>query len=516
METSDNPPRVLVIAGSDSSAGAGIQADLKVLTALGVYGMTAITALTAQNTQEVNGIEIMNPKFVRKQIDTCIEDIGIDVLKTGMLASPEIVAEVASAIDRHHLSNTVIDPVMVSTSGNTLLSPSAVEPYVKLLLPRTLILTPNRDEARFLLGQTKSSGLDRREEAFSLARTIKALGPSYVLIKGGQCPYTENVSETNTIEEKKFVIDILYDGSQFWEFKSEFVDSTSTHGTGCSLAAAIAANLALSQPIVEAVENAIHYVRAAISEAVPLGKGHGPLNHNVSIYRLPFYKGTFYDYLIKHPKISNLWTEYIDHSFVRQLAEGTLDRKAFLYYLVQDYIWLKHYARAHSLAGYKASNLSQSACSAAIVLHIQREVVLHESFFDEFGIRKTDINTTLESIESIAYSRYLFDIGLQGDWIGLQVALSPCLLGYGVIARKLLAYPNIKRENNPYYRWIKNYDKHDFECAVRLGRELLEEHAPKQSTSRIAELVDIFAYSTRLEIAFWQMGLNHATKLMNK
>ncbi|OLL24495.1 putative hydroxymethylpyrimidine/phosphomethylpyrimidine kinase 2 isoform B [Neolecta irregularis DAH-3] len=514
METSKYLSRVLVIAGSDSSGGAGIQADLKVLTAHGVYGMTAITALTSQNTQEVNGIEVMDSQFVRKQIDTCIEDIGIDVLKTGMLASPEIVAEVAAAIDRHKLINTVVDPVMVSTSGSVLLSPSAVETYAKLLLPRTLILTPNRDEARLLLCQTNSNCSDSKDDAMSLARDIKALGPSYVLVKGGQCPYMENLTDANTIK-KKFVIDILYDGSRFWEFKSEFVDSTSTHGTGCSLAAAIASNLALSQPVIQAVENAIHYVQAALSEAVSLGKGHGPINHTVSIYRLPFYKGKFYDYLIRHPKICNIWTEYVDHSFVRQLAEGTLDKKAFMYYLVQDYMWLRHYARAHSLAGYKASTLSQSASSAAIVLYIEREIVLHKSFFDDFGISENDINTTPESVESMAYSRYLLDLGLQGDWMGLQVGLSPCLLGYGVIAKRLLTDSKIKRENNPYHRWIENYAGQDYERAVRLGQELLEEHALKQSTSRIAELVDIFAHATRLEAAFWQMGLDYVTKLMN-
>ena len=249
--------RALTIAGSDSGGGAGIQADLKTFAALGVYGTSAITAVTVQNTRAVSGVQVLDAAIVRGQIEAVLEDIGADAVKTGMLATAGIVEIVASL----ELPKLVVDPVMVAKSGDELLERSAVEAYRRRLVPRSLVVTPNHPEAEVLVGRSIGP-----EEVRAAAGEIIGMGAKWVLMKGGHRPGPE-------------IVDVLHDGREFWELRSPRIHTTSTHGTGCTLASAIAARLALGDEVVDAVRFAHDYVHQAIVKAQPIGHGHGPLHH---------------------------------------------------------------------------------------------------------------------------------------------------------------------------------------------------------------------------------------------
>lgn len=259
-------PRVLSIAGSDSGGGAGIQADLKTIAALGCYGMTAITALTAQNTLGVRAIHGVPPQMLRDQIDAVVEDIGVDAVKIGMLHAPEIVHTVAEAIDRHGLQRVVLDPVMVATSGAVLIDNPAIAALVKELFGRAVLVTPNLDEASLLVGRKLNSEQDMEAAAHELL----AKGANAVLVKGGHLA-------------GEVVSDLLIDkgGVPHW-MRAARIYSANTHGTGCTLSSAIAAHLALGHTLVNSVEAARSYIRLALEAGakVRTGAGSGPLNHS--------------------------------------------------------------------------------------------------------------------------------------------------------------------------------------------------------------------------------------------
>jgi hydroxymethylpyrimidine/phosphomethylpyrimidine kinase len=258
-------PRLLTIAGSDSGGGAGIQADLKTFAALGCFGMTAITALTAQNTTGVRAIHGVPPSMLRDQIDAVVEDIGVDAVKIGMLHSPEIVRTVAEAIDRHGLRRVVLDPVMVATSGAVLIDNPAIAALVKELFGRAVLVTPNLDEAALLVGRPLGSEADME----LAARELLAQGARTVLLKGGHLA-------------GDVVCDLLMEqgGQPHW-MRAPRISTANTHGTGCTLSSAIAAHLALGASLVEAVDSARLFVRAALEAGVSVktGSGSGPLNH---------------------------------------------------------------------------------------------------------------------------------------------------------------------------------------------------------------------------------------------
>jgi len=257
-----NTSRVLTIAGSDSGGGAGIQADLKTFAALNVYGMTAITAVTAQNTERVSSVHVLPATMVADQIDAVAEDIGVDVVKIGMLANVEIVEAVVAAIERHGFDRVVVDPVMIATSGDALLNDDAIEVLKKRLLPHAYIVTPNIPEAESLSGIKISD----RETLHQAARAIHDSGAAHVLIKGGHA-------------SGPGIVDVLFDGQTFQDFRSDRIKTSNTHGTGCTLAAAIAAYLARGSSIQQAVSQGLSYTHQAILTGLSIGKGHGPLNH---------------------------------------------------------------------------------------------------------------------------------------------------------------------------------------------------------------------------------------------
>ncbi len=253
-------PRALTIAGSDSSAGAGIQADLKTFAALGVYGLSALTAITAQNTLGVRMAEDLAPELVEAQIDAVLEDIGADAAKTGMLSSSLIIEAVAGRVRKWGL-RLVVDPVMRAKSGDPLLRPEAVTTLCAQLLPLAEVVTPNLPEAEALTGQR----IETLDDMRTAASAIFALGPRHVVVKGGH----------RTTEP----VDIYCDGQRFLELRAERLQTPHTHGTGCTFSAAITALLARGMPVEEAVAGAKHYITGAIRHAPGLGYGHGPVGH---------------------------------------------------------------------------------------------------------------------------------------------------------------------------------------------------------------------------------------------
>jgi hydroxymethylpyrimidine/phosphomethylpyrimidine kinase len=254
-------PRALTIAGSDSGGGAGIQADLKTFTAFRVFGLSVITGLTAQNTRGVQGVELPSTDFIRTQLRSVLEDIGADAAKTGMLATDEIIRTVAAMIREFRLRNLVVDPVMIAASGDALMDHEAAPVMQEHLFPLATVVTPNLDEAT-LLCHRKIRTIEDMEEA---ARSIHAMGPKYVLVKGGHLPGER-------------VVDLLYDGREFVRRESRRVQGE-FHGTGCTLSSAIAAGLAKGLPVREAVARAQGYVELGLKTAPAVGGGRRPLNH---------------------------------------------------------------------------------------------------------------------------------------------------------------------------------------------------------------------------------------------
>lgn len=255
---------VLTIAGSDSGGGAGIQADIKTISALGCYAASAITALTAQNTREVTGIFPVSAEFVAKQIEAVLSDIEINAIKIGMLFNAEIISAVAETLEKYKVKNIVLDPVMISKSGNYLLQPDAISALKKYLFPLSTVVTPNLHEASALLNEE----IKTSSQMESAAKKISKLGASSVLIKGGHL---------TDIQAK----DVLYHQEKFFWYEEKRIETCNTHGTGCTLSSSIASFLARGQELSQAVQSAKDYLQQALIHGADykIGKGHGPVQH---------------------------------------------------------------------------------------------------------------------------------------------------------------------------------------------------------------------------------------------
>lgn len=255
----------LTIAGSDSGGGAGIQADLKAFSANGVYGMSVITAVTAQNTVEVRSVQDINTEIIRDQIEAVFDDIRVDAVKIGMLSNPETIEVVSAGLKKYAPQFVVLDPVMVSKGGHHLLQPEAVE-KLKELLPLATVITPNIPEAEVLTGMTITNLEDMKEASLK----IYNLGVKTVLLKGGHLDGEPN--------------DLFYDGERFHLIEGKRIHTKNTHGTGCTLSAAIAANLTKGMSLHEAVQKAKRYITLAIEHSLDIGHGHGPTHHFYELY----------------------------------------------------------------------------------------------------------------------------------------------------------------------------------------------------------------------------------------
>ncbi|CUA72171.1 Thiamine biosynthesis protein THI22 [Rhizoctonia solani] len=553
-EPQSDPLPILTIAGTDPSGGAGIQADLKTFAAHGCYGTSVVTALVAQNTQGVQAIHAPPPDFVSHQIQCVLDDIPPRAIKTGMLANEPTLRAVIKTLKEFYAGDKampplVVDPVMVSTSGHSLLESSANALIKQELIPLAAMITPNVPEAELLLGLEPGS-VKNLGSMLSTAEGIGKLGPRATLVKGGHCklstgdvlalakshdpdtlyvrwdagcgpdqPAILRSENAKAMEEEEVVVDVLHlqdpkaDGvATVTLFVRPRLETTSTHGTGCTLSAALACAFAQGLSPFDATVQATRYSHQAIATAPHVGKGHGPLNHGHSVVAriipqiTPVNPYPFVSALIN--SCPRLWQDYVEHPFVTQLAAGTLPAENFVHYLKQDYIYLKHYARAHGLLAAKSSTYSGAGAAATIVLHIVRESQMHVEYCAKWGVTPEELETTPELPATAAYARYIMDVGYQGDDFMLIIAVASCLLGYAEVGKRLLT-AGANTEGNPYKRWIEDYGGVEFQEATRRGIDLMEQRAAQDppSARRFAQLQDVWERCVRLEIGFWDMGL---------
>jgi thiaminase II len=506
---------------------------LKTFTAFGVFGTSVLTALTAQNTRGVQAISPVSADFVGQQLDSVLDDIGATAIKTGMLFNAEIIDIVADRLRKHGETPLVIDPVMVSSSGHRLLDASAVSALAGNLLPLSTLVTPNTLEAEVLVEFAgKSLKIDSVEAMKEGARTIYSAFnlKGYVLLKGGHLP-VDSVSEegpdSKTVRlpgpeplatggPAQSVVDLLYDGQSFILYPKPYHRIRNLHGTGCTLSAAITAGLAQGRTVPGAVENALVYLNQAIASKVPFSVGtgaHGPVNHLHSISApsaaAPSDAQELVDRFIA--SCSQEWSSFVDHEFIRKIADGTLPEESFRHYLTQDYVYLIHFARAHALAAYKEHHMADIAHAAHLVLSIARETKVHVSYCAEWGISLEELESTVEAVPNLSYSRFFLEKGISGDRLDLRVALLPCFEGYRQIGKRLFEDPNTKRRGNPYWNWICSYADNEYQESCRENSQLLlrlyRELVPDSNKARWKQLCDTFRQATILEARFWDMGL---------
>lgn len=482
----------------------GLEADQKIISAHGCYAITATTALTAQNLQSVYETHSLPATFVRKAIDACFDGDGVEVVKIGFLASAEIVQIVVDALRQHGLRFVVVDSVEGSISKKAHLSDEAMQIFSTQLLPLTTILTLNIPEAVSLLVKTGAHDrpdIRNLDDLIHVAKVLHSLGPQYVLLKGGYLPLTANLEVPKSDLDKHFIVDVLYDGTNVRLIKTAYDVTGMPLGAGYAFGSAIASNLALGDAVPLATQKACRYVEAGIT------KGNGLVNYFHSTYTLPFSPGYFIEYLLTREDVKPVWHAHVHHDFVKRIGDGTLPTEKFKEYLVQDYLFLVQFARAKALSAYKTNSMEEIAAGAEEILHIQREMSLHLDYCAEFGLSKKEVEEKEEHQACTAYTRYVLDIAHSESWFALQIAFAPCLLGYGIIARRLWDDPQTVREQgNRYWKWIQNYVADDYRAAVEAGEAILEKYAVLQSPSQIESLVKIFIHATKMETGFWDMG----------
>ncbi|KAL4065160.1 Phosphomethylpyrimidine kinase-domain-containing protein [Scleroderma citrinum] len=550
-----NATAILTIAGSDSSGGAGIQADLKTFAALGCYGASVITALTAQNTTGVQGVHGVPPDFVSQQIKSVLDDIDIQGVKTGMLFDSDVISAVASTLKESFAKGGVIplvcDPVAVSTSGHVLLRPDAVDAMIDEIFPLAHLITPNKSEAELLLRKRGLySTIDTVQDMITAAQNLSTFGAKAVLLKGGHINvsrtdidaisppgdvvvtvnqdflFEENIEIIQEHNNEKtnasgLVVDVLYIPSEgrITLYPRPRLTSSSTHGTGCTLSAALVCALGSGVSLEEATAQATSYTHLGIETAASIGHGFGPMNHLHSVTkslvpprttRSPF--PLTYS-LIRHTSI--IWKKYVQHEFVVQLGKGTLEKSSFLHFIKQDYHYLKYYARAHALLASKSDNFAPLLAATEIVFHIVKESSMHKAYCAQWGITQEELESTPESPTTTAYGAFLIDTGLKGDTMKLLMVVAACLLGYGEVGlwlKKEAHKPNswVKWDGNPYLKWMQDYSGEDYQNAVKVGLETIESRAEADppSVARYGEWMAVWKRCTELEKSFWDMGMN--------
>ena len=489
-------PRVLSIAGSDPSGGAGIQADLKSIAANGGYGMAAITALTVQNTEGVRGVHVPPADFLRAQLDALSDDIVIDAVKIGMLADAEVIRVVGAWLDAVRPPIVVLDPVMVATSGDRLLDHEA-EGALRGLLERAHLLTPNLAELAVLTGRD----LDGWTEALSAAEELSAETGAAVLVKGGHLDGDD-------------APDALIDARRGWrqEFAGARIDTRNTHGTGCSLSSALATRLARGEDAPTAVRTARAWLRESLrgGDALRVGRGHGPISHFSGLWA----RGGL-DTPPVAAEIEVDWWQHIsgirrgidDLPFIRALADGTLDREPFLFYLAQDALYLRDYARVLAEAARLATTSAEQAFWAnsahgAIV----GELELHASWLTPGQGVDADTFSAEPSPTTTAYLDHLRSVAFGGDHRVLIAALLPCFWLYTDLGQRLHAGEfgdGARDPRHPYASWLETYADPAFAEATLQAIALVTTAASTADPETRTRMLQAFEVSSAHELAFF-------------
>ncbi|CAH0241460.1 bifunctional hydroxymethylpyrimidine kinase/phosphomethylpyrimidine kinase [Microbacterium foliorum] len=496
-------PRVLSIAGSDPSGGAGIQADLKSIAANGGYGMAALTALTAQNTTGVRGVHVPPAAFLRDQLDAISDDIVIDAVKVGMLANADVIRTVADWLDVVRPPIVVLDPVMVATSGDRLLDRDA-EAALRELLRRAHVVTPNLSELSVLAGRTISGWDDALAAAEELSTAIGAA----VLVKGGHLDGDD-------------VPDALVDtgAGVRCEYPGRRIRTANTHGTGCSLSSALATRLARGESAVDAVAATRAWLREALRESTALnvGRGHGPVSHFAGLWE----RGRLETRPTPEQIRAEWWTRTVDVRagidelpFIRGLADGTLAREPFVFYLAQDALYLREYARVLAEASRLAPSPHEQAfwarsAEGAIV----GELELHASWLTP----GEDVDAAMFSVApapaTVAYLDHLRSVAFGGDYAELIAAILPCFWLYTDLGQRLHAGEfgaSALDPLHPYASWLATYADPAFEDATAEAISLVTAAAATAAPATRDRMLRAFEVSSAHELAFFAAPLASA------
>ncbi|KOG96066.1 bifunctional hydroxymethylpyrimidine kinase/phosphomethylpyrimidine kinase DI49_5212 [Saccharomyces eubayanus] len=534
LASDEKLPVVLSIAGSDPSGGAGLEADVKTITAHRCYAMTCVTAVSAQTPAKVYSIH-KTPKDVVSQIlETNLQDMKCDVIKTGMLTIPaiEVLHEKLLQLGENR-PKLVVDPVCVATSGSSLAGKDVASLIRDKIAPFADVLTPNISECFILLGENRK--INKLQDIFQIGKELASITKcANILVKGGHIPWGD--------EGEKYITDVLYLGAEqkFIVFEGKFVNTTHTHGTGCTLASAIASNLARGYSLPQSVYGGVEYVQNAVSIGCdvtnPRIKDNGPINHVYAI-EIPLEKmitdecfsapdvlpkkqvasaadkipgGNFFEYLINHPKVKPHWDSYVNHEFVKKVADGTLERKKFKFFIEQDYLYLINYARISCIAGSKSPSLEDLEKELVIVECVRNGLTQHERRLrEELGVKDPDFLQKIQRGPALrAYCRYFNDVARRGNWQELVIALNPCLMGYGSALTKIEGKVTAA-EGSVYREWCETYSSSWCHEAMLEGEKLLNRILKTYPPEQLDTLVTIYAEVCELETNFWTAALEY-------
>jgi hydroxymethylpyrimidine/phosphomethylpyrimidine kinase len=487
-------PRVLSIAGSDPSGGAGIQADLKSIAALGGYGMAAITALTAQNTRGVRAVHVPPAEFLAQQLDAISDDIGIDAVKIGMLGSAEVIETVGEWLRKVRPAVVVLDPVMVATSGDRLLQDSA-EAALRGLLPLAHLITPNLAELAMLAGGEVQ---DSWAGALEQGRALAAATGATVLVKGGHLAGSECPDA--------LVNPAGLPGGDVVEVQGPRVPTRNSHGTGCSLSSAMATAQARLGDWEASLREVKPWLAGALeaSGTLEVGAGNGPVHHFHHLPPRPP-EGSFATALWAAAEQDLNDIHALD--FIRGLASGSLQEKEFAYYLAQDAIYLNGYsrvlARASALAPTEAEQLFWAA-SAQQCLEVESE--LHRSW-----LSTRTVQPRLGPVTK-SYVDHLTAASASGSYAVLAAAVLPCFWLYAEVGAALHARFLAAGEpaGHPYAAWLRTYADEDFAAATRKAVAIVDEAGRKASAADRDAMMTAFRQSCRLEVDFFDAPRLHA------
>ncbi|GAA4490495.1 bifunctional hydroxymethylpyrimidine kinase/phosphomethylpyrimidine kinase [Microbacterium panaciterrae] len=483
---SGGTPRVLSIAGSDPSGGAGIQADLKSIAANGGYGMAAITALTVQNTRGVSGVHVPPAEFLRAQLDALSEDVRIDAVKIGMLAGAAVIAEVGSWLTAHRPATVVLDPVMVATSGDRLLDADA-EQALRALLSLADLITPNLPELAVLVHEDQATTWPA---ALAQARGLSAATGALVLVKGGHLGGDEAPDA------------LVGPAGVLREYPGARIRTRSTHGTGCSLSSGLAARRAAGHDWFAAVAEVRAWLRESIAAgaALQVGSGHGPVSHFAGLWQ----RGGL---TVARPA-DDVAAEWWDHiapvrraidelPFLRRLADGTLPEAAFRGYLAQDAVYLRAYARTLAEAARLAPrSAEQGFWARSAEQSVLGELQLHESLLSP-GESAAD-----PSPVTTAYLDHLRGTAFDGDYGVLIAALLPCFWIYADVGARLHAEAG-GDSSHPFAPWIEEYADPVFAAANREAIRIVSAHAAAADEETRTRMRVAFVRSAEHERAFF-------------
>jgi hydroxymethylpyrimidine/phosphomethylpyrimidine kinase len=459
---------ILSIAGSDPSGGAGIQADLKAISANGGYGMCVITALTAQNTHGVSGVQAVSGDFVLAQLEAISTDIRIDAIKIGMLANSEVIRAVTSWLETIN-APVVLDPVMVATSGDRLLEDHSA---LDSLLDRATVITPNILELASLLGEPVASAW---EEVLSQAQRLAAKHDALVLAKGGhlagaQCP--DALVSANGVQ---------------LELNGPRHATSNTHGTGCTLSSTLATRFAATGDWSIALEQSKSYLDRAIAAAdqLQVGSGHGPVNHFIGFFGTADPMGDWW------AKIQHIREDIDQLDFITQLSQGTLEPEDFHYYICQDALYLLRYAKVLSLASSMAPDLAaQRFWARGANSILDGELQLHRSYVEEFCEEP--------SATTLNYTNHL--TASQDSYGELIAAILPCYWLYQDIGKRLAA---ANHDQHPYRQWLDTYASQEFDSATVKAIEMVRQAYEQADGQLRARMEAAFVRSAEHERSFF-------------